>query len=90
MISAQDIREKTFEKSTFGGYAMSEVDDFLDARETKLLVYLAVEMVTVVRGLQMINHTQWGFHQNKEGYTLVEGIAVHGVELSYLTHGQFV
>ncbi len=31
MISAQDIREKTFEKSTFGGYAMSEVDDFLDA-----------------------------------------------------------
>ena len=30
MITAQDIREKTFEKSTFGGYAMSEVDDFLD------------------------------------------------------------
>ena len=31
MITAQDIREKTFEKSTFGGYAMGEVDDFLDA-----------------------------------------------------------
>ncbi len=30
MITAQDIREKTFEKSTFGGYAMGEVDDFLD------------------------------------------------------------
>ena len=30
MITAQDIREKTFEKSTFGGYAMNEVDDFLD------------------------------------------------------------
>ena len=31
MITAQDIREKTFEKATFGGYAMGEVDDFLDA-----------------------------------------------------------
>ena len=31
MITAQDIREKTFEKSTFGGYNMSEVDDFLDS-----------------------------------------------------------
>ena len=30
MITAQDIREKTFEKATFNGYAMSEVDDFLD------------------------------------------------------------
>lgn len=30
MITAQDIREKTFEKATFGGYAMNEVDDFLD------------------------------------------------------------
>ena len=30
MITTQDIREKTFEKSTFGGYAMGEVDDFLD------------------------------------------------------------
>ena len=31
MITAQDIREKTFEKSTFGGYVPGEVDDFLDA-----------------------------------------------------------
>jgi len=30
MITAQDIREKTFEKATFGGYDMSEVDDFLE------------------------------------------------------------
>lgn len=30
MITAQDIREKTFEKAAFGGYAMNEVDDFLD------------------------------------------------------------
>lgn len=30
MITAQDIREKTFEKSRFNGYAMDEVDDFLD------------------------------------------------------------
>ena len=30
MIIAQDIREKTFEKSKFGGYDMAEVDDFLE------------------------------------------------------------
>ena len=30
MITAQDIREKTFEKSKFGGYDMSEVDEFLE------------------------------------------------------------
>ncbi|MCI7742923.1 MAG: DivIVA domain-containing protein [Clostridiales bacterium] len=30
MITAQDIREKTFEKSRFGGYDMASVDDFLE------------------------------------------------------------
>lgn len=30
MITAQDIREKTFEKSKFGGYDMAEVDEFLE------------------------------------------------------------
>lgn len=30
MITAQDIREKCFEKARIGGYAMDEVDDFLD------------------------------------------------------------
>lgn len=30
MITAQDIREKTFEKSRFGGYDMTSVDDFLE------------------------------------------------------------
>lgn len=30
MITAQDIREKTFEKSRFGGYDMPSVDDFLE------------------------------------------------------------
>ena len=30
MITAQNIREKTFEKSKFGGYDMPEVDDFLE------------------------------------------------------------
>ena len=29
MITAQDIREKTFEKAKIGGYDMAEVDDFL-------------------------------------------------------------
>ena len=30
MITAQNIREKTFEKSKFGGYDMAEVDEFLE------------------------------------------------------------
>ncbi len=30
MITAQDIREKTFEKSKLGGYDMAEVDEFLE------------------------------------------------------------
>ena len=30
MITAQDIREKTFEKSRIGGYDMASVDDFLE------------------------------------------------------------
>jgi len=30
MITAQDIREKTFEKARFGGYDMANVDDFLE------------------------------------------------------------
>ena len=30
MITAQDIREKTFDKSKFGGYDMASVDDFLE------------------------------------------------------------
>ena len=30
MITAQDIREKTFDKAKFGGYDMASVDDFLE------------------------------------------------------------
>ena len=30
MITAQDIREKTFEKARMGGYDMASVDDFLE------------------------------------------------------------
>lgn len=30
MITAQDIREKSFEKAVFGGFDMSEVDDYLE------------------------------------------------------------
>ena len=30
MITAQDIREKTFDKSRIGGYDMASVDDFLE------------------------------------------------------------
>lgn len=31
MITAQEIREKTFDKATFGGYDMTGVDDYLEA-----------------------------------------------------------
>lgn len=36
MITAQDIKEKTFEKATFGGYSMAAVDDFLDDLSTDM------------------------------------------------------
>ena len=39
MITAQDIREKTFEKATFGGYDMGEVDDFLDEMAADIAAY---------------------------------------------------
>lgn len=38
MITSQDIREKTFEKATFGGYNMNEVDDFLEELADNLAV----------------------------------------------------
>ena len=48
MITAQDIREKTFEKSTFGGYAMNEVDDFLDELANDIAA--SQKEVSVLRG----------------------------------------
>lgn len=36
MITAQDIREKTFEKARVGGYEMGSVDDFLDQLAVEL------------------------------------------------------
>ena len=30
MITAQDIREKSFEKAVFGGYDMAMVDEFME------------------------------------------------------------
>ena len=48
MITAQDIREKTFEKSTFGGYAMNEVDDFLDELSNDIAA--SQKEVAVLRG----------------------------------------
>jgi len=47
MITAQDIREKTFEKATFGGYDMSEVDDFLEE--------LAADSVATQKEVGMLN-----------------------------------
>lgn len=48
MITAQDIREKTFEKATFGGYAPGEVDDYLDALSAE--VAAAQKENTTLRG----------------------------------------
>ena len=47
MITAQDIREKTFEKATFGGYDMGEVDDFLEE--------LAADSVATQKEVGMLN-----------------------------------
>lgn len=39
MITAQDIREKTFEKSRIGGYDMATVDDFLEELADDVTAY---------------------------------------------------
>lgn len=39
MITAQDIREKTFEKSRIGGYDMASVDDFLEELADDVTAY---------------------------------------------------
>lgn len=39
MITAQDIREKTFEKSRLGGYDMASVDDFLEELADDVTAY---------------------------------------------------
>lgn len=39
MITAQDIREKTFEKARLNGYSMEQVDDFLDAVAADMAAY---------------------------------------------------
>ena len=39
MITAQDIREKTFEKSRKGGYDMASVDDFLEELADDVTAY---------------------------------------------------
>ncbi len=39
MITAQDIREKTFEKSRIGGYDMAAVDDFLEELADDVTAY---------------------------------------------------
>ena len=39
MITAQDIREKTFDKSRIGGYDMAAVDDFLEELADDVTAY---------------------------------------------------
>lgn len=39
MINAQDIREKTFKRATFGGYDMAMVDNFLDELADDIAAY---------------------------------------------------
>ena len=39
MITAQDIREKTFEKARIGGYDMASVDDFLEELADDITAY---------------------------------------------------
>lgn len=39
MITAQDIREKTFDKSRIGGYDMASVDDFLEELADDITAY---------------------------------------------------
>lgn len=68
MITAQDIREKTFEKSTFGGYAMNEVDDFLDelsndlAASQKETATMRAKMKVLVDKIQEYRDSEEAMH----------------------------
>ena len=69
MITAQDIREKTFEKSTFGGYAMNEVDDFLDemandvAVSQKELATMRAKMKVLVEKIEEYRGSEEDMHK---------------------------
>ena len=69
MITAQDIREKTFEKSTFGGYAMNEVDDFLDEMADELtasqkeLATMRAKMKILVEKIEEYRNSEEDMHK---------------------------
>ena len=69
MITAQDIREKTFEKSTFGGYAMNEVDDFLDEMADELtasqkeLATMRAKMKVLVDKIEEYRNSEEDMHK---------------------------
>lgn len=48
MITAQDIRAKTFEKAVFGGYEMGSVDDYLESVAQELETQ--AKEITVLKG----------------------------------------
>ena len=66
MITAQDIREKTFEKS-FNGYNMSQVDEFLDEMAADITAMAALNNALVA-----INGDYYG--NTNEGVVIRNGV----------------
>ncbi len=69
MITAQDIREKTFEKARIGGYEMGEVDDFLEelaadvAASQKEIGVLKGKMKVLVDKIEEYRETEEDMHR---------------------------
>ena len=72
MITAQDIREKTFEKSKFGGYDMAEVDDFLEelandlTASQKEVAVLKSKMKVLVSKIEEYRGNAYGISYDKQ------------------------
>ena len=65
MITAQDIREKTFEKAVFGGYDMATVDAFLEEVANDLLL-LQKENVTLKGKMKVLVDKVEEYRRNED------------------------
>ena len=105
MITAQDIREKCFEKARIGGYAMDEVDDFLDelandaaasqkeiATLNAKMKYLADKIREIGRGFRKKASGFLLAHAGKERFVRTDNQAaqMHGILANSLDHEQIV
>ena len=55
MLTPQEIQNKKFEKAVFGGYDMSQIDDFLD----EVLVQRLTAVAAILKFVLWKNSSAW-------------------------------